>query len=64
VFAGYNFLYWTHVARPGQQINPVVNSTMTPGSIIPPFGPVSPIFQAHDSDFWAQGVNLGVGVRF
>jgi hypothetical protein len=61
---GYNFLYWTAVARPGSQINPVVNSTLIPGSIVPPFGPTAPIFQAHDSDFWAQGVNFGVGVRF
>jgi Putative beta barrel porin-7 (BBP7) len=64
VFVGYTFLYWTNVARPGDQISPVVNSTTTPGSFLPPSGPTAPIFQARDSDFWAQGVNFGVGIRF
>jgi hypothetical protein len=64
VFAGYTFLYWTNVARPGDQISPIVNSTQTPGSIIPPFGPTAPIFQARDTDFWAQGFSFGVGIRF
>jgi hypothetical protein len=64
VFVGYTFLYWTNVARPGDQISPVVNATRIPGSVIPPSGPTAPIFQAHDTDFWAQGVNFGVAVRF
>lgn len=64
VFGGYTFLYWSHVVRPGDQIDFGVNSTMTPVSLVPPTGPVRPLFTFHESDFWAQGINLGVALRF
>lgn len=63
VFAGYSVLYWTNVVRPGRQIDTVLDE-----SRIPNFGTagaaaaVRPIVPFTQSDFWAQGVN--VGVRF
>src|SRR5262249_61083084 len=30
IFAGYTVLYWTHVARPGQQIDRTINSNQLP----------------------------------
>jgi hypothetical protein len=39
---GYNFLYWSSVVRPGDQVATAPKA----------------------SDFWAQGLNFGVGFRF
>jgi hypothetical protein len=63
---GYSFLYWNHVARPGQQIDRVANPNQIPtdqnfgqpGNITRPVGGV------RDSDFWAQGLNFGVEFRY
>jgi hypothetical protein len=65
-FIGYTFLYWTQVARPGEQINLNVNSTQIPTSLEfgPLAGPAQPSFSFRQSDFWAQGLNLGVEFRF
>jgi hypothetical protein len=66
VFVGYNFLYWTDVARPGEQVNRSIDTREIPTS----FGfnnssrvdrlvvPVS------HSDFWAQGINFGVELKY
>jgi len=48
-YVGYDFLYASDVAQPGEQINPA-------GLI---FAPVQP-----HTDFWAQGVNFGLEFRF
>ena len=64
VFVGYSFLYWSNVVRPGDVIDQRVNSTRTPGSLLPPSGPASPLFNFRDSDFWAQGINVGVQARW
>jgi hypothetical protein len=59
---GYDLLYWTGVARPGDQIDlnidprqfpPATSSTAT-----------RPQFLLHTSDYWAQGLNLGLDWRF
>jgi len=66
VFGGYTFLYWNHIARPGSQIDPAVNLTQFPLS--PTFGPAAgpaqpaPLF--NHQNFWAQGIDLGVGISF
>lgn len=66
IYAGYNFLYWSSVARPGSQINPVINLAQPPlssqfGPVTPPTQPL-PVF--HSSGFWAQGVDIGLALRF
>lgn len=63
-FVGYNFLYWSSVVRPGDQINLGVNSTHTPASLLPPNGRASPLFTFRGSDFWAQGVSFGAQLVF
>jgi hypothetical protein len=59
---GYTFLYWSSVARPGNQIDPKVNSGLIPSD--PIFGTAGggarPAFNFVGSDFWAQGINLGL----
>jgi hypothetical protein len=69
VFVGYTFLYLSEAARPGNQIDRVINSTQsetilftpTPGRLV---GPRRPAFDFRDDDFWAQGINFGLELRF
>jgi hypothetical protein len=63
-YIGYTFLYWSDVVRPADQINLNINSTMIPTSVTTPVGPARPTFSFRDTDFWAQGINFGVQVRF
>ncbi len=44
LFAGYTFIYWSNVERPGDAINLNVNSTRVPASTIAPSGPFDPQF--------------------
>jgi hypothetical protein len=64
IVAGYTFLYASDVVRAPQQINRIVN--YSPGNLPPtlPTGPQEPSFKFKSSDFWAQGLNLGVAFRF
>jgi hypothetical protein len=48
---GYTFLYCSNVVRPGDQIDTAQ-------------GPGHPAFSFHETDFWAQGIDLQVEVRY
>lgn len=65
-FVGYDFLYLNEVARPGNQINLNVNTGLLPSS--PNFGngvgPAEPRPLTKREDFWAQGVQLGVALKY
>jgi hypothetical protein len=52
LFVGYNFLYLSDAVRPGQSIDSGFNGTTRPAPIL------------HSTDFWAQGINFGVALRF
>lgn len=63
---GYTFLYWSEVVRPGDAIDRAINFTQRPtffgqGTLV---GPARPAFTNRDSDFWAQGLNLGLEFRY
>jgi hypothetical protein len=66
MFVGYNFMYIDNVARPGAQVNPVVDSTTVPFS--PTFGasgsPPGTRVLFVQEDFWLQGVNFGMSIRY
>jgi hypothetical protein len=66
VFVGYNFLYWSSVVRPGEQIDRVIDVTQIPnfptGAI--PTGQARPAVLFKTNDFWAQGINLGLEFRY
>jgi hypothetical protein len=68
IVAGYTFLYVNNVARPGNQIDRVINPTQAPAiDNAPPgplVGPARPAFKFNGSDFWAQGINVGVMFNF
>jgi hypothetical protein len=48
---GYTFLYTSEAWRPADQVDRVLNATR-------------PLFPSRDTDFWAQGVNVGVEFRY
>lgn len=62
LFAGYEFLYWSDVVRPGDQIDRVINPNLVPTSTTfnPASAPALPRFAFHNTDFWAQGFNFGI----
>jgi hypothetical protein len=61
-FAGYNFIYWSNVARPGEQIDRTINSSQIGGR--PLVGVARPILAIKDTDLWAYGVNFGLEFRY
>jgi hypothetical protein len=65
-FVGYNFLYWSDVARPGDQIDRAINVSQLPMVVGPNplVGPARPAFAFRDSDFWAQGISFGLEFRY
>jgi hypothetical protein len=66
LFAGYTLLYWTNVVRPGDQIDSGVNPTQLPTATGPSplVGDARPAFAFHNTDLWAQGINLGAEFRW
>ena len=68
VFGGYDFLYWTNVVRPGQQIDRVIDETQIPNfdppGTIAPAGLNRPAVLFRQSDFWAQGIHLGLEYKY
>ncbi|MEQ1825993.1 MAG: BBP7 family outer membrane beta-barrel protein [Pirellula sp.] len=62
--AGYTFIYWSNVVRPGDQIDTTVNP-----NLLPPENPtqtafLNPRFAFQDSDYWIQGLSLGGEYRW
>jgi hypothetical protein len=59
---GYSFIYWSQVARPGDQIDTRLNlSQLAPGGLV---GVARPIFPWVTTDVWAQGLSFGLDYRF
>lgn len=59
---GYNFLFWSNVARPGEQIETAINPTQFNGGALA--GSPRPSFQFNDGYLWAHGLSLGLECRF
>lgn len=66
--AGYTFIYWSRMVRPGQQIDRDVNPDNVPAlnSGRPSLGtsPNRPQFNFVETDYWLQGLNLGAEYRW
>jgi hypothetical protein len=63
VFVGYDVLYWTAVARAGQQIDTNLDVTKIPffnNANLPPVPGDHPRVVFRNSDLWAQGLIAGV----
>lgn len=66
VFVGYSFLYWSRVLRPGQQIDTAIDVSQIPfgpGGVAPT-GLNRPAALLKQTDFWAQGINVGAEFRY
>jgi len=69
-FAGYSILYVSSVARPGNQIESTINPNQSEAilnSAAPPgigAGPALPSRSVNASSFWAQGISLGIELRY
>src|SRR5262249_59900165 len=63
---GYNFLYWSSVVRPGDQIDRNVDVTLIPNFIASdlPTGQRRPAPLLQKTDFWAQGLSVGVEIKW
>jgi len=59
---GYDLIYWDAVARPGDQIDLNIDPRQFPPPAIT--NAMRPAFVLHTSDYWAQGLNLGLDFRF
>jgi hypothetical protein len=63
---GYDLLYLNDVARPGLQVDAVVNPRLVPSSR--PFGgtsgPASPVVTGRTDDFFAHGLRFGLEVLY
>jgi len=64
VFAGYDVLWINSVVRPGEQIDPVINLGQVPFHGAPNTGQARPAVLFNRSDFWAQGANFGLELRY
>jgi hypothetical protein len=66
LYAGYSVLYWEDILRPGNVINRSVNTSSVPTSLTfgTGAGTVAPLSTSHRSDFWAQGLNVGVAFQY
>ena len=66
-FVGYTFLYWSSVVRPGGQIDRNLDITRIPNFQVPGVSPLAtpaPGVPFRSTDFWAQGLNFGVELRW
>lgn len=64
---GYTIIWISNVARPGNLIDRSINRTELPSSqtfnpTVP--GPQNPAFNWNGTDFWAQGLNFALNLRF
>jgi hypothetical protein len=64
VSIGYTFLYWSSVARPGDQIDRGISPAALPISGAAAVPSSRPAFSLQDTDFWAQGLTFGLELRF
>lgn len=66
-FIGYNFLYLSNAIRPGEQMDRNVNLTQNPFAVgpgVPVTGQPAPLPTFRSGDFWAQGLNFGMELRY
>ena len=63
VFASYNFIYWSNVARAGDQFDTRVNTNqIAPAS--GGGGPALPAFELRKTGYYVQGVGIGAELRY
>jgi hypothetical protein len=61
---GYTLIYLSPVVRAGEQIDLDVNPDLLAPEMQPFTGPERPQFAFQETDFWANGVNVGLDLRW
>ncbi|MCA9149663.1 MAG: BBP7 family outer membrane beta-barrel protein [Planctomycetales bacterium] len=61
---GYSLLFWPNVYRAGDQIDEQVNPNLLPPAAPQPGDVNRPIYPGRKTDFWAQGINIGIDYRY
>jgi hypothetical protein len=64
VSIGYTFLYWSDIIRPAGQINPAVDPRTVPSSLAYNPAVAAAPLQLHATDYWAQGLTVGLEYRY
>ena len=65
LFAGYDVLYWSRVARAGDQVDIGQDPRQNPSSFNFATGRYDrPAVLLRDTDFWAHGLSFGVRVEY
>jgi hypothetical protein len=68
LFVGYDFMYWSNVLRPGDQIDQTIDANLIPnftgGGPLPRAPQVRPIVPFRTTGYWAQGCNAGLVLRY
>jgi len=66
IFAGYDFLYWSSVVRPGDQIDQTLDANRVPnaGGPFPAVNEVRPRVPFTTSSYWAHGFTGGLEFRY
>jgi hypothetical protein len=66
LYVGYNYMYMDHVVRPGDQINPVVNSSAVPLSANYGANGTTPTprLSFNQTDYWLMGANFGMTFKY
>ncbi len=66
LLAGYSFLYWDRVVRPGIEIDRGINTRQVPTDLAfgTPGGPARPAFNFSTEPFWSHFATAGVAVHF
>lgn len=65
VLVGYSFIYWSRVLRAGDQIDREIDpNQLPPPPNAPVVSPARPAFEFNWTDFWAQGMTVGLEGRW
>ena len=66
IYVGYSFLYLSDAVRPGDQIDRTLNPSQVPlvSGNGPVYGALSPARIVNRSDFWVQGLVIGLETRY
>lgn len=64
VLVGYDFIYWSNVVRPGDQISLVLNTDQIAPAIEPSLAAPRPVHTFHTTDFWAQGLHVALDLHW
>jgi hypothetical protein len=65
LYAGYTFLFWTNVIRPGDQIDRNLDQNRIPNfASAPTISGNFPGVPFATSSFWVQGINIGLEYRY